>query len=439
MNKPLNIAILIFDDVEVLDFSGPFEVFSVANRDVESPPFNVFTVADSETVVTRGGLRVRRNCPLEECPSDVLLVPGGVGIQQLLERSDIVEWVTARAGESQLVASVCTGAVLLGRCGLLDGISATTHHRCLDQLREVAPQTRIVTEQRYVDTGRVITSAGISAGIDMSLHVVGRLISPATARAVAERMEYRWEEQQVAISDHHNTLGQPIGPPLKNWVVCSRPPRSTMSGRFCRVEPIDPDIHAEPLFDAFQSDTEGRNWTYLPYGPFASFDDFATWLHSDCTRDDPLFYTIVDAVTGAPVGLASYLRIQPDIGTIEVGHIHYSPRLQRTAAATETMYLMMSRVFDELGYRRYEWKCDALNQPSRNAAQRLGFAFEGVFRQATIYKERSRDTAWFSITDEDWPQLKQAYQRWLRSENHDDQGQQHQRLAQLIRHERTKQ
>jgi RimJ/RimL family protein N-acetyltransferase len=205
-----------------------------------------------------------------------------------------------------------------------------------------------------------------------------------------------------------------------------------MTGRFCLVEPLDPDAHAEPLFDAFQVDAEGRDWTYLPYGPFASLDDFATWLQSDCTQDDPLLYTIIEAGSGMPVGLASYLRIQPDIGVIEVGHIHYSPRLQRTAAATEAMYLMMSRAFDELGYRRYEWKCDALSQPSRNAAQRLGFSFEGIFRQATICKGRNRDTAWYSVTDQTWPSLKKAYLRWLRPENLDEQGQQRQRLAEMI-------
>jgi transcriptional regulator GlxA family with amidase domain len=132
MNKPLNVAILIFDDVEVLDFSGPFEVFSVANRDIQPPLFNVFTVAESETIVARGGLKVHRSCSLDECPTpDVLLVPGGVGIRRMLERPDIIQWVKAQSEQSQLVTSVCTGALLLGRCGLLDEISATTHHRCI--------------------------------------------------------------------------------------------------------------------------------------------------------------------------------------------------------------------------------------------------------------------------------------------------------------------
>lgn len=230
---------------------------------------------------------------------------------------------------------------------------------------------------------------------------------------------------------YRDEVGQPIGPPLSDWVACELPQRSAMAGRLCRVEPLDPGSHAEALYEAFQLAPDPGNWTYLPYGPFSSFDDFATWLRTFCVHQDPLFHTIVDTSTEKPVGMASYLRIQPQVGVIEVGHIHYAPPLQRRPAATEAMYLMMSRAFDELGYRRYEWKCDALNQPSRDAAARLGFTFEGIFRQATIYKGRSRDTAWFSITDQEWPILKEAYLKWLHPENHDPQGRQRRRLKEL--------
>ncbi len=144
--------------------------------------------------------------------------------------------------------------------------------------------------------------------------------------------------------------------------------------------------------------------------------------------NDPLFFTIMDCAGNKPLGLASYLRIDPRSGSIEVGHLAYSPLLQRTAAATEAMYLMMSRAF-ELGYRRYEWKCDALNAPSRSAAQRLGFTFEGIFRQATVVKGRSRDTAWFAIIDQDWPAIREAFIRWLSPANFDAAGRQRSPLA----------
>lgn len=438
MSESQNVAILIFDDVEVLDFSGPYEVFSVANRDVKPPPFNVFTVAQSGKVVARGGLTVQAKYLLQQCPTpDVLLIPGGVGINQLLENNAIINWVRVQAAKSRLITSVCTGALLLGRCGLLDEIDATTHHRCFDQLRDVSPSTNVVTNQRFVDTGRIITSAGISAGMDMSLHIVGRLLGKDKARAVAHRMEYKWAGDTTAKSEYRNELGQPIGFPLRDWAERPLPPRSPMIGRLCRLEILSQKNHAEALYNAFAADTGNRNWTYLPYGPFPTFDDFATWLRTNCVEDDPLFHTIVDGATDKPVGLASYLRIKPQVGVIEVGHIHYSPQLQRTPAATEAMYLMMSRVFEELGYRRYEWKCDALNQRSRNAAARLGFTFEGIFRQATIYKGRSRDTAWFSITDQHW-HLKEAYQRWQRPENFDEQGLQKQRLQDMMQHEKAK-
>ena len=227
-----------------------------------------------------------------------------------------------------------------------------------------------------------------------------------------------------------NDLGQPIGFPVNQWQAPIRPPREPMAGRYCRVEPISVERHAAELFEANRADTEGRIWTYLAYGPFDTLADYRGWLERTCLGDDPLFHAIIDAKTGQAVGVASYLRIDSANGVIEVGHINYSPRLQRSPAATEAMYLMMRRVF-ELGYRRYEWKCDSLNQKSRRAAQRYGFSYEGIFRQATLYKGRNRDTAWYASIDQEWPALQAAYEQWLDPANFDDAGQQKARLADL--------
>jgi RimJ/RimL family protein N-acetyltransferase len=233
------------------------------------------------------------------------------------------------------------------------------------------------------------------------------------------------------MEQHLNHLGQPIGFPLPGWSERPRPPRAPIAGRYCTVEPLDPDRHAAPLFEANSEDREGRNWTYLPYGPFSTLDAYRGWIVAASRADDPLFYAIVDNSTGQAVGVASLMRIDPKPGVIEVGGINYSPRLQRRPAATEAMYLLMRRVFDELGYRRYEWKCDSLNAPSRAAAQRLGFQYEGLFRQATVYKERNRDTAWFSILDSEWPPLRAAFEAWLDPANFAADGRQRRSLTSL--------
>ena len=186
------IAILIFDEVEVLDFAGPFEVFSVAARIMGEPPvFEVFTVAARDRVFTRGGLQVVPHFTLATCPQpDVLLVPGGWGTRPLLQDAAVLGWITEQAAEVELLLSVCTGSLLLGKAGLLDGLRATTHHSAFDLLREHAPRTTVVEDERFVDNGRVVTSGGISAGIDMALHVVGRLLGEEHARATAAYMEY---------------------------------------------------------------------------------------------------------------------------------------------------------------------------------------------------------------------------------------------------------
>lgn len=226
-----------------------------------------------------------------------------------------------------------------------------------------------------------------------------------------------------------NSLGQPIGNSLPDWLPPPLPPREAMRGRYCTVEPLDLEHHAMELYSAVSLDREGRNWTYLPAGPFDDLAAYVAWLEKRASGTDPMFHAIVDA-TGKAVGTAAYQRIDPENGVIEIGNIHYSPLLQRTPAATEAMYLMMRRAF-ELGYRRYEWKCDTLNGPSRTAAMRFGFSFEGVFRQANVVKSRTRDTAWFSVLDGEWPALRVAYERWLTPENFDAEGRQRASLSSL--------
>lgn len=229
-----------------------------------------------------------------------------------------------------------------------------------------------------------------------------------------------------------NDLGQPIGDPVPGWMPRPRPSRTQMIGRSVRLEPLRLAEHADTMFEAVSEDAEGRMWTYLAVGPFGSDRaGFDKWIAQCESSDDPLFFAVIEQATGRCLGYASYLRIDPGAGVIEVGHITLSPALQRTVMATEIMFLMMARVFDELGYRRYEWKCDSLNAPSRAAAKRLGFQYEGLFRQATLYKGRNRDTAWFSIVDREWPALKAAFTRWLDPSNFDAAGRQQESLSDL--------
>ena len=204
-----------------------------------------------------------------------------------------------------------------------------------------------------------------------------------------------------------------------------------MAGRFCRVEPLDPERHARDLYAANSQDRDGRMWTYLPWGLYAGFDDYLAALSAGLRREGFVTYTLIAADSGRAVGVASYLNIDPAAGSIEVGGIAYSPALQRTPAGTEAMFLMMRRVFDDLGYRRYEWKCNALNAASRAAAQRFGFRYEGLFRQADVVKGRNRDTVWFAITDGEWPAIKAAFDRWLDPANFDGEGHQRESLSAL--------
>lgn len=223
-----------------------------------------------------------------------------------------------------------------------------------------------------------------------------------------------------------NAWGQPIGDPVPGWTTRPRPAREPMQGRHCRLEPLTV-AHARALHDAYAED-DGRNWTYLPYGPFGSAAEYEAWVERAIAGEDPVFHAIVAAGSGRPVGVASFLRIDPAMGSIEVGHLSYAPALQRTPAATEAMFLMMRNAFDELGYRRYEWKCDSLNAPSRAAALRLGFRYEGTFRQMVVMKGRNRDTAWYAITDGEWPAIRAALEGWLDPGNFDASGRQRRRL-----------
>lgn len=213
-----------------------------------------------------------------------------------------------------------------------------------------------------------------------------------------------------------NAFGQPIGAPLPNWTPPPPPPRQALAGQWCRLEPLLPDVHGEELFAATRGEGLEPTWTYLPYGPFPDRAAYQSWLDEAARPGDPLFYAIRDARSGRVQGLASFLRIQPASGSLEIGHLYFGPALQRTTAATEALYLLIAWAF-AAGYRRCEWKCDALNEPSRRAAQRLGFSYEGTFRQATVYKGRNRDTVWYAILDREWPALKAVHEAWLAPAN----------------------
>ena len=225
-----------------------------------------------------------------------------------------------------------------------------------------------------------------------------------------------------------NLLGQPIGDPVLHWRAPHAPARVVLRGRYCTLEPLDPARHTRDLWAANGTASDDRYWTYLMHGPYDSIDDYETWVTRAASTADPLFYAVLR--NGHAVGVAAYLRIAPEAGSIEVGHINFSPLLQRSPAATEAMYLMMRQAF-ELGYRRYEWKCDALNAPSRAAALRLGLSYEGIFRQAVVYKDRNRDSAWYAAIDKEWPALKAAFEQWLAAENFDETGKQKARLSDL--------
>lgn len=216
----------------------------------------------------------------------------------------------------------------------------------------------------------------------------------------------------------------PLGAEV-DWTPVGQPDRSSLAGRYVLLRPVDAAADAQPLFSASHPPLGDPSiWTYLPDGPYDSVDHLREMLRWAESSEDPLYFTIVPLTDRTPAGWASYLRITPQVGVLEIGHIWFAPALQRTRAATEAIYLLARRAFDELGYRRVEWKCNALNAASRRAAERFGFAFEGVFRKHQVVKGRNRDTAWYAMTDDEWPLIRAAYEAWLAPGNFDQAGRQ---------------
>ena len=232
-----------------------------------------------------------------------------------------------------------------------------------------------------------------------------------------------------------NEFLQPIGAALPDWQGARLPDGRPLVGRYCRLERIDVERHAADLYEAFQDAPDWRDWTYLFAGPFDTLAAYRTYLTAVEKLTDPLHYAVIDLVSGKPAGTLALVRIDAPNGVIEVGSVTYSPRMKRTRLSTEAMSLLLKYVFEDLGYRRFEWKCDSLNAPSRAAALRYGFKFEGIFRQAVVTRQRNRDTAWHAIIDSEYPALQAAYARWLDKRNFDGEGRQIMQLANLIAEE----
>jgi RimJ/RimL family protein N-acetyltransferase len=218
----------------------------------------------------------------------------------------------------------------------------------------------------------------------------------------------------------------PLGTPV-DFRPVARPGRETLRGAHALIRPLEPNRDAEALYAASAEDPS--IWTYLSEGPYKSVEQMRETLSRHALSEDPLFFTLIPLSSGAPAGIASFMRIVPESGVIEIGNIWFGSRLRRTSAATEAIYLLAHHAFDGLGYRRLEWKCDALNEASRRAAERFGFTFEGIFRKHMVVKGRSRDTAWYSIVDDEWPPIRAAFERWLAPGNFDDSGRQRQPLG----------
>lgn len=219
---------------------------------------------------------------------------------------------------------------------------------------------------------------------------------------------------------------------LGAWTPRPRPPGETLKGRWCRLERLDLARHGDSLFEASSAAGGEERFRYLFDRPPADRSAFDTWLSGAAKTDDPFFYAVIDARTGRAEGRQALMRITPEHGVIEIGNILWGPRMARSRIATEALFLFARHAFRDLGYRRFEWKCDALNEPSRRAALRFGFSFEGVFSQHMVVKGRNRDTAWFAIIDRDWPRLEAGMERWLDPGNFDAEGRQRRRLSDLL-------
>lgn len=228
-----------------------------------------------------------------------------------------------------------------------------------------------------------------------------------------------------------NELGQALGKPLPEWQGAQSIEAITLTGRFTQVAPISPNKHAAALFNANRQSPDDIMWTYLPYGPFATEEAYEGWMTLAASTTDPLFFCIQHKDTEAPLGAIAYAAIDPTRGSIELAHLAFSPALQKTVQATEAVYLMLEHAF-KLGYRRCEWKCHAHNTPSRNAALRFGFVYEGLFRNHTVVKGRNRDTCWFSITEEEWRDIQPKYQEWLDESNINSLGAQKRSLREIL-------
>lgn len=218
---------------------------------------------------------------------------------------------------------------------------------------------------------------------------------------------------------------------LQNWTPRPKPERKVLEGRYVRLEPLDPKKHGDELFAASSVVDADQRFTWLFEFPPATREEFEPWLEKVAKSEDPLFFAVVDKASGKVAGRQTLMRIDPTHGVIEIGNIYWGPLISRKPAATEAQFLFMQYIFDELGYRRYEWKCNNDNLPSKRAAERFGFSFEGIFRQHMVAKGKNRDTAWFSILDSEWPALRQAYQAWLAPENFDSDGQQKKKLEEF--------
>lgn len=229
-----------------------------------------------------------------------------------------------------------------------------------------------------------------------------------------------------------NEFGQPIGLLINNLQKPKFPEKIKIHGKFSILEPLSSEIHAEDLYEANSIDKNGECWTYLNYGPFNTISEYKKWIIGIEDLIDPTFYAIIDKNTSKAVGVISYLRIDLENSSIEVGHLNFSNLLKKTKAATESLYLLMNYAF-ELGFRRYEWKCNSLNFPSKIAAERFGFSYEGTFRQHTINKNRNRDTSWFSIIDSEWKEIKAAFEIYLNDNNFDENGNQKISLSSLTK------
>ncbi|CEP60360.1 GNAT family N-acetyltransferase LALA0_S01e08944g [Lachancea lanzarotensis] len=227
-----------------------------------------------------------------------------------------------------------------------------------------------------------------------------------------------------------NSYGQVIGDAVPNWDPRPLPEKVTLEGTHCRLEPLDFEKHAKQLYASYSSAEDDRSWTYVPIGPFSDFSDYAKVAITFASSTTVSHYAIVHSGTGHAIGTLALMNCDPSNGSVEIGYVLFSPKLQRTMASTEAVYLMIKYVFDTLGYRRCEWKCDSLNIPSHRAAERYGFKAEGTFRNAVIYKGRSRDTQWHSITDYEWPIVSRAFEEWLSEKNHSN-GQQKDKLADI--------